>query len=403
MSGAGASTRGKTGGSAEVVIAGGGAIGSAVACFLALDPDFDGRVVVVDPDPSGGASSSARSLGGIRFQYSTPENVRMSRFGAALAADPGRWLSVDGEAPSLSYVPGGYLFLASAPGWEALRENVAVQRAEGVETILLEPDALAERFPWLGVEGLAGGALGAPGEGWVDPHSLMHALRRKAVSLGVSVLATRVSGVEVTGARVRAVRLASGERLACATLVDAAGPRAAEIARMAGVELPVRPRKRQVFVFECRERVAPCPLTIDPSGLFFRPEGAFFLCGRSPAPDADPDTTDLAVDEAQFEDELWPLLAARVPAFEAIRMARAWAGLYEYNTLDQNAIIGAHPEIANLLFANGFSGHGLQQSPAAGRAVAELIVHGRFRTLDLARLGYARVAAGEPLRERNIV
>jgi sarcosine oxidase len=199
------------------------------------------------------------------------------------------------------------------------------------------------------------------------------------------------------------VELEEGGTVPCGTAVNAAGPAAAEIARMAGIELPVRPRKRFVFFFRSRTAVLDCPMVIDPSGLYFRPEGDGFLTGISPPPEEDPDCLDFEVDYDLFERRLWPILAARVPAFEAIRMQRAWAGLYAYNTVDRNAVLGRHPEVGNFVFANGFSGHGLQQAPGVGRAISEVIAFGEYRTLDLGRLGFERLKAGRPVRELNII
>ena len=193
----------------------------------------------------------------------------------------------------------------------------------------------------------------------------------------------------------------------CDALVNAAGPWAGKVAALAGVSLPLAPRKRYVYVVDCRDASAAlhqAPLTVDPGGVWFRPEGRYFLCGSSPAESAEPPAVDLdQVDHAFFESEVWPRLAQRVPAFASAKVVNAWAGFYDTNTLDHNAVIGAHPEIGNLFFANGFSGHGVQQAAAAGRAVAELIVHGAFKTIDLTRLGYERIAAGRPLAERNVI
>lgn len=392
----------------DVVIVGGGAIGSAVAYWLARDAGFGGSICVVERDPTYRTASSALSASSIRQQFSTPANIEMSRFGFGFLRAAPELLAVDGDAPDLGLREPGYLFLASEAGRPVLEANHAVQRANGVDVALLEPDALSERFPWLSVQGIAAGSLGLSGEGWFDGYSLLQALRRKARSLGAVYLEGEVAGIERSGGpggtgRVEAVRLADGRRLACGTVVNAAGPHAGAVAAMAGVDLPVAPRKRQVFVFSCRTELPGCPLVVDPSGVYFRPEGAQFICGMSPPAERDPDTTGLEVDHAQFEDEIWPVLAERVPAFEAIRTTGAWAGLYEYNTVDQNAVLGPHPDLPNLLFANGFSGHGLQQAPAAGRAVAELVVHGRFVSLDLSAFGYGRFAAGRPIRELNVV
>jgi len=187
-------------------------------------------------------------------------------------------------------------------------------------------------------------------------------------------------------------------------VVLAAGAWTAPLAAQLGVHLPVVARKRDVFVLDSPAVLPHCPLVIDPGGVWFRPEGRVFLCGKSPAENEEPAVGDLDhIDHAFFEQEVWPALAARVPAFESLKVVSAWAGYYDYNTLDQNAVIGAHPEIANLFLATGFSGHGAQQAAAAGRAVAELIVHGAFRTIDVGRLGYARIVDHAPLRERNII
>ena len=177
-----------------------------------------------------------------------------------------------------------------------------------------------------------------------------------------------------------------------------------EVASLAGIhDLPVRSRKRLVFTFQCREEIPDCPLVVDPCGLYFRPEGDRFLCGISPPADQDPDCRDLHVDSRWFEDILWPALAHRVPAFDALRQRTAWSGHYAYNVRDQNAALGPHPEVGNFYFANGFSGHGLQQSPAVGRAICELIAFGAYRSLDLGRLGFDRFATGRLVRERNVI
>jgi len=387
---------------ADVAIAGGGVIGWSVAFHL-LEAGFDGSVLVIEPDPSFESGSTGRSAGGLRQQFSLPENIRMSRYGLEFLRQAPVRLAVDGDAPDLAFKEQGYLFLAPASGMGALAENHAVQTAEGADVALMDRERLAQAFPWLALDDLAGGSFGRSGEGWLDPYALMQALKRKARALGAALLEDRVTGVESAAGRVEALATAGGRRIACGRLVNAAGAAAGRVAAMAGIDLPVAPKKRQVFVFDCKQDLAHAPLTVDPSGVYFRPEGAQFICGKSPTPEDDPDCWDDLVDYTLFDEVLWPTLAARVPAFEAIKMQSAWAGWYEVNTLDHNAVIGPHPEVENLLFVNGFSGHGLQQAPAAGRAIAELIETGGFRTLDLSRLGYARIAAGAPVLERGIV
>lgn len=387
----------------DVIIVGGGVVGSAIAYFLAVNADFDGRVLVVERDASYRECSTARSVGGIRQQFSTAENIAMSLFGAAFVREAPERLAVDGDRPDLAFVENGYLLLATEAGLSVLQENHALQRAQGAAVALLEAPQLAERFPWLEVADLAAGTLGLRNEGWIDPYALLQALRRKARTLGAQYVEDCVDGFLRRGARVEAVRMRAAGEVGCGIVVNAAGARAGEVAAMAGLGLPVRPRKRQVFSFACPERLPDCPLVVDPSGLYFRPEGAGFICGIGPEADADPDSFDLEVDFTPFEAQLWPLLARRVASFEAIRFTGAWAGTYDYNTFDQNAVIGPHPQAENFILANGFSGHGLQQSPAAGRAVSELILYRDYRSLDLSRLGYERIAAGRPLRELNVV
>ncbi|MBL8325077.1 MAG: FAD-binding oxidoreductase [Rubrivivax sp.] len=389
----------------DVVIVGGAVVGSSAALFLAEALPPAARVLVLEADPSYTRCATTRSLASIRHQFSTPENVRMSMFGTQFLRQAHERLAVGGEPPLIGFVERGYLFLATAPGWPVLASNHAVQRAEGAEVALLDAAELSRRFPWLNTDGLAGGSLGLAGEGWLDAHGLMNGLQRKARSLGVQMRHARVAQLVRQGRRISAVVLADGNRIACGQVINAAGIAAAAVARSAGIELPVQARKRCVFHFSSPERAPGCGLVIDPTGLYFRPEGPGFLCGIAPPENEDPpcDAADFDVPPDWFETRLWPLLAARVPGFEAARLLSSWAGHYDVNVLDHNVILGAHPEVDNLLFANGFSGHGLQQSPAVGRALMELVVHGAYRSLDLSAFGWQRVIEGRPLRELNVV
>jgi FAD-dependent oxidoreductase domain-containing protein 1 len=387
---------------ADIAIIGGGVIGSAIAFNLvSIDPRVS--VVVVERDPTYRMASSALSLSSIRQQFSAPVNIAMSRYGLAFLKAIDRYLSVDGTSPAVGLVERGYLYLASEAGKAALAANHAIQRQHGVDVALLDRNALKRRFPWLESSDLAAGSFGLSGEGWFDGWTLLQAFRRKARSLGVRFLTGEVVGLDVPGSRVEALRLADGTRIACANAVNAAGPWAGAVAAMAGIDLPVDPEKHCVFVFDCKNPPPECPLVIDASGIYFRPEGRFFLCGGAPEEKAAGAIRPLEVDYALFDDVIWPRLASRVPAFAAIKLQNAWAGYYEMNVFDQNAILGAAPEVPNFYLANGFSGHGMQQSPAAGRGIAELILHGAYRTLDLSPLGLERVRRNEPFYERNII
>jgi FAD-dependent oxidoreductase domain-containing protein 1 len=392
-------------GSADVVIVGGGIIGSAVAYFLSIaEGASKRRVVIVERDASYAKASTGRSAGGLRQQFSTPENIAMSQVTLELFR---RLEAAFGPGADVGFREQGYLLLAAREGKAILRQNVSLQRSQQADIVLLKKSELARRFAWLAIEGLAAGAFGASGEGWFDPPSLAALMRTAARALGATVVQDRVIGIHV-GNQVEAVTLARGGHLKCTHLVNAAGAWAGELAALAGVWLPVEPRKRYVYVIDCRnatDALHQAPLTVDPSGAWFRPEGRrFFLCGKSPDVDQEPPPHDLdQIDHEFFASEVWPLLAARVPAFQEVKVMNAWAGYYDTNTLDQNAVIGTHPQLRNFYFANGFSGHGAQQSAAAGRAIAELIVYGAFKTIDLARFGYTRITDKRPLLEQNVI
>jgi len=383
----------------DVVIVGGAAIGSATAYFLTHDLGFDGSVAVVERDPTYAHAATTLSAASIRQQFSTPENIRMSAFGVAFFRDLKTRFGADAD---IGFRERGYLLLASETGEDTLLVNHEVQKAEGADIVLMDREALADNFRWLKTSDLRLGAFGRSGEGWFDAHSLL-TLLRGAARKGATYIHGEVTGIMSDGARVSGVTLADGRQIGCGTLVNAAGPQAGDVAALAGVKLPVEPRKRCVFVVACRAALPGMPLMVDPTGVWIRPEGEVYICGVSPPEDADAGATDFDVDYSLFEEVVWPMLAHRVPAMEELKLQRAWAGHYDYNTLDQNAVIGAHPEIPNLIFANGFSGHGLQQSPAAGRAVAELIVHGKFTSLDLTLFGYSRVAEGRAVKELNVI
>jgi glycine/D-amino acid oxidase-like deaminating enzyme len=389
--------------SSKVVVIGGGVIGSSIAYFLRLsDPTVS--VTVIERDPTYARSSSALSAASIRQQFSTPLSIQMSLFGIEFLRSIGERLEVDGARPSIDLHEGGYLFLATPAGLATLRDNHALQKRLGADISLLDTQELQTRFPWLNTEDLAAGAYGESGEGWFDGYGLVQALRKKAQALGARYIAADVTDVQRTGNRVTHVQTANGERFACDVVVNAAGAWSRKVAQMVGIDLPVYARRRSIFNVTSPAKLERCPLLIDPGGVYFRPEGQSFICGTSPSADNDPDDLPLdEVDHALFDDVIWPALAHRVPQFEALRVQNCWSGYYEYNVLDQNAVIGYHPDVANCLFANGFSGHGLQQGPATGRGISELILHGRYTTLDLGSLSFTRVLENRPIVEKNVV
>jgi len=227
--------------------------------------------------------------------------------------------------------------------------------------------------------------------------------------LGVEYIKDEVTSLVKEGQRIKSITVKNGKEFNLGPndiIVNTAGARSSEIMRMIGEDIPIRPRKRCIFVFDCKEPgLSTAPLTIDTSGTWFRPEGKYFITGVSPPEDNDPDVSpeDFEVDYRLWDDVVWPNIAQRIPAFESVKLISAWAGHYDYNTFDQNAILGRHPKISNLYMATGFSGHGIQQAPGVGRGLSELIVHGEYKSLDLSMFNLERITRNEPLVELNIV
>ena len=386
--------------SVDVLVIGGGVMGASLATWLRLcDPSVS--VALVERDTTWTSASSALSAASIRQQFTTAVNIEISRQSLALLRTAADWLSVEGDRPDLGFYEGGYLILAGAEGAPVLRQAHAIQQAHAADVALFSPAQLRARFPWLHVRDLQLGSLGLSGEGWFDGYRLLSALTAKARHLGVHMVRGEVVSMMRDGRSVRDVRLADGRGWSAGVVVNAAGPWARGVASMAGLEVPVAANRRTVFVLDCPTPLPSCPLIVDTSGFWLRPDGPYFIGGVVPTDDA----ADLPLepDLAQFEDSFWPALAHRIPAFEAVKVVRAWAGYYEINTFDHNGLVGLHPESDNFFLMNGFSGHGIQQAPAVGRALAERILTGAYRSLDLAALSPSRVQHGAPLTELAII
>ncbi len=387
----------------DVLIVGGAAIGSAAAFFLASQPNFNGKILVLEQDFSYEKSATALSAASIRHQFSTPENIRLSQFGSSFLQNIANYLAVGDEVPAVSFKERGYLFLATPDGISTLKSNHSVQKSENVDVSLLTPAQLRSRYAWLNVDDLSAGSIGNRGEGWLDANGLMQGFRKKAISLGVQYKQAKVEKLQRAGRKIISAELTDGTSISFDKVINASGIGASALAQTAGIGLPVEARKRTIFYFTSSAQIDNCPMVIDPSGAYFRPEGEGFIGGIAPSSEEDVQCDDFVIQHHLFEEVLWPILAARVPGFEALRLKRSWAGHYDMNTLDQNVILGAHPDVDNLLFANGFSGHGLQHSPAIGRALSEMVTFGEFRTLDLSALGWNRIVNNRPYLEANII
>lgn len=384
----------------DVVIVGGALMGSATAYFLkTLSPSLG--VAVVEPDPTYEFASSVRASGGARRLFSCPENIAMSNYSIPFIRDFAGTMAVAGERAEIEWKEGGYLFIVPPSAMPVLEANHAVQVAHGVEADLLAPAEVRSRFPSMRVDDIGGG-VHSPRDGWCDPSGFLQGFRRKARSLGVEYVQDRVTGLAVSGAAVASATLAGGEVLRAGAFVNAAGAWSAGIAAMAGMRLPIAPMRRFEHFFTCATRIEPLPYVKDLARLAFRPEAQGYSGGLVAGDE--PRGFNFEVDHGYFEREVWPALAQRFPAMEAVRCHRTWSGLYEQCELDGNPVIGPwRTGCANLYTVAGFSGHGMMHAPAAGRAIAELVLHGEFRSLDLRRFGYERIERGEPCPERGIV
>jgi FAD-dependent oxidoreductase domain-containing protein 1 len=376
----------------SVVIVGGGVMGAANAYFLARDHGC--AVTVLERDPTYARASSALSASSIRVQFSTPLNIALSLASLELMRP---WTQ------ELGFVEAGYLYLvrdADVPAFERLN---AVQRATGADVRLLDPDQLRARWPWLALDGVALGSWGARGEGWFDGPALHQRLKREAIAHGARFVQAEALGFDSHGARVQGVRDAAGRGHPGDTVLLATGAWSTTLSARLGYELPVRAKKRDVFVLDSPAALPGCPLLIDPSGAWLRAEGRGFLAGAPPRA-ADPDDAPLdAIDHAMFDELLWPTLAARIPAFEALRVRSAWAGYYEMNTFDHNGLVGLLPGWDNVFVACGFSGHGMQHAMAVGRGLASRIARDHWGPIELDALSPQRLVRGEPLRESNVI
>lgn len=389
----------------DVVIVGGAVMGSSVAWFLSSNDDFDGTVLVVERDPSYEFTSTARTNSCMRQQYSNELNIRVSRFSADYVRNFRRWMGDDPEVPELAVHHFGYMYLAGDERFAAtLRAGQELQSSLGAGTVIMRPDEIVAEYPFYNVDDIVCGSHNTVDEGWFDSATMFDWWRRKARQAGVEYLTGEVVDIDRTGGAIAGVTLAGGETVACGVLVNASGPRAAATAALAGLELPVEARKRYTVVFDAAEPLPRAlPLTIDPTGVHVRSDGGAYLAGSTPAIDPAVPFDDFRMDPDVWEEQIWPVLAHRIPAFERAKVRRQWAGHYAYNTLDHNAVIGPHTEVGNFIFINGFSGHGMQQSPAMGRGVSELVTYGGYRTLDLTLLGYDRIARNEPFPETAII
>ena len=388
----------------DVVIIGGAMMGSAAAWFLSHHPQFDGRILVIERDLSYGFCSTSHTHSCLRQQYANALNIKIAQFAVEMVRNFKHHMN-DPAAPDIALDSFGYMYLAKSDRFaKQLQRQYQLQASLGAGTQIMTKDEIASSYPFYNLEDIILGSHNRRDEGYFDGAGIFDWWRRAARQKGVIYCHDQVVGLAHTGGRVTAVQLASGNVVVPGVVINAAGPRASQVAAMAGFDLPVEPRRRFSFVFSTKTPISQSlPLTIDPSGVHFLRRGAYYLAGCAPDHDVAVAPDNFDMDLKIWQDKVWPALAHRVPAFEAVKVEREWVGHYAYNVLDANAVIGPHPDMPNFYFMNGFSGHGLQQSPAMGRGVTEHILFGRYQTLDLSAFGFERILTKTPLPETAII
>ncbi|MGJ8597695.1 NAD(P)/FAD-dependent oxidoreductase [Sulfitobacter sp.] len=389
----------------DVVIVGGAIYGSSVAWWLTQMAGFDGKVLVIERDPTYTFASTSHTNSCIRQQFSNATNISVSQFGAKFIHNFRDFMGGSDEVPHLTLQSYGYMYLADTPEFAAsLKEAQAVQQSLGAATRHMTRDEIAADYPFYQLDDVMGANHNLVDEGYFDGGTMFDWFKRAARANGVEYIHNTVKAMTRVGSTVQSVTLADGTEVKCGTVVNASGPRAVATAKMAGLDIPVAPRKRYTFIFDAAQPLdRDLPLTIDPSGVHMRSEGKYYLAGCPPDDDPDVAYDDFAFDHSLWESKVWPAIASRIPQFEAIKVINEWVGHYAYNTLDQNALLGGAQECPNFIFVNGFSGHGLQQSPAMGRGIAELIAYGEYRSLDLSAFDVNRASRGERFLEKAVI
>jgi FAD-dependent oxidoreductase domain-containing protein 1 len=384
----------------DVIIVGGGIMGSAAAYYL-MKSDNTLKVAVIEKDPSYTYASTTLSLANVRIQFSLKENIQVSQYTGNVLERFEEEMAVAGEKPKIFFHREGNLFLIDQAGGPEAKKALKLQQGLGCRVEWWSPEKIKQTYALYNPKNYVGGTFGSD-DGYIDAYAVLMGYKNKARSLGAEFIQDEVVKINASRGTVTGVKLASKADRTAKLVINCAGAWAAGVAHTAGVKLPVIPVKRQVFALDTAVKPkGPLPLTLLPSGLYFRTEtGGLILLGKSMA--EVPVGFEFTWDDKRFMEILWPELAEFVPAFDRLKLVRGWAGLYAVNTLDGNAILGEWPELKGLFLANGFSGHGLQQAPAVGRYLSELIL-AKPVSLDLSAFSPHRILANRPLSERGLV
>jgi len=381
----------------DVIIIGGGVIGCATAYYL-LKSDSKLNVAILEMDPTYEKASTPLSDGNTRIQFNIKENILMSQYGLEVLARFAEEMEVEGERPDPAFRQQGNLFVLDEASKDESHDGLLLQQSLGCEVHWLMPEEVQAHYPLFNLKDCVAGTFGLQ-DGTMSPVAVLMGYKNKVVSLGAKYIQAEVVEVLREGDQVCGVKFASGEILNSNIVMNAAGAWAPKLAKTAGVILPINPTKRQVTVIETiarSERIL--PLLVLPSGLYCIHESeGIFTVGKS-LPTDYVGYDDFNWERKIFEDVLWPELVEYIPEFDRLKILRGWAGLYEVNTLDGNAILGEWPELSGFFLANGFSGHGFQQCHAVGRYIAELLL-GQEPVLDLSIFSPKRILENRPVFE----
>ena len=389
-----------------ILIVGGGVIGSSIAFHLRRD-GYPGRVVVIERDPTYARASSFLAMGGIRQQFSSAVNIQLAQYGTRFYADFDRALRVPGHIPRANFRQRGYLFLVDNAMAERFEARVERQRRLGAHVERLTLEQLRALVPGVRLDDIRFGVFG-PDDGYGEPREILAGFRAASAAAGVEYITAEVVDLTSRSGRVEAVVLDSGERVPGAAVVNAAGPFAARLGRMAGVELPVQPVRQQLFRCALPRRWPyRFPVVMDPIGVHWRHD--------DPATKSEPDRLVVArtkldeppgenfdCDLARWETDFRPPLVRRVPGLEPLELIEGWAGLYAM-TPDHNPLLGEHPAAPGFFLANGFSGHGLMIAPAVGKVLSELLRTGRADTIDIRCFAPNRFDHGELMHDEAMI
>ncbi len=380
----------------DVIMAGGGLMGCTTAFYLLLgDPTM--KVAIVEMDPDYTFNSTVLSDGNARLQFNIKENILISLYGFEKLKTFHEDMAVGDWRPEIDFRQQGNLFLVDEENKENAKAGLALQQSLDCEVAWLEPPEIKTRFPLLDETKFAGGTFGRL-DGTMDPQAVLTAFKRKAVDLGATFIEGEVAEVLHAAGKVSGVRLADGTHFEAKHVVNSAGAWGTRLARTAGIELPIDPVMRQVFVLQTN--TAPeeiYPLTVLPTGMYLIQEhGGQFICGKSL--DDDPVSFDFTWNHDRFNEFMWPELVEYIPAFDRLKIVGGWSGLYAVNRFDGNVILGEWPGLEGFFLVNGFSGHGFQQCHAIGRYLAE-IIRGVDVFLDLSIFSPTRLLENKPVFE----